>query len=34
MIIKDNQGFRVQLQGHLQNFTLLYIIVSQMMAYL
>lgn len=35
MIIKDNQGFRAQLQGHLQNFTLLYItIVSQMMAYL
>lgn len=35
MIIKDNQGFRVQLQGRLQNFTLLYItIVSQMMAYL
>lgn len=35
MIIKDNQGFRVQLQGHLQNFTPLYItIVSQMMAYL
>ena len=25
MIIKDNQGFRVQLQGHVQNFTLLYI---------
>ena len=35
LIIKDNQGFRVQLQGRLQNFTLLYItIVSQMMAYL